>query len=127
MTDPYRQDEPTRRPEALLAEEREILVKAGKVMIVAGGIGLLGALVGLAAELDASVSDMVVQNGVTGLLSGLTLVAGLVLARLPGGSRDYTEIEKAIRSLAVVFTVKGVILMLMAAVFVLPFVLLMLP
>jgi hypothetical protein len=75
MTDPYR-EEATRRHEALLADERTLLVRAGKVMVYAGIVGLIAVLVGLKA---ASTEDVVVllrSTVLPGLFSALTLQAG---------------------------------------------------
>jgi hypothetical protein len=116
MSDPYR-DEAALRHEALLAEERALLVRAGKVMIWAGAVGLVAVLVGLQAALVASVGGLVASVALPAVFSALTLQAGVVLARLPGGSRDYREIEKAVRSLGVVYRVKGVIVLLFIALF----------
>jgi hypothetical protein len=59
----------------------------------------------------------VVSVGLPVVFAALTLRAGLVLARLPGGSRDYGEIERAVGSLGVVYVVKGVIVVMLMAMF----------
>jgi hypothetical protein len=120
MTDPYR-DEATRKHEALLAEERELLVRAGKVMVWAGIVGLVAVLVGVKIALVEGVVGIVASVALPGVFSALTLQAGLVLSRLPGGSRDYGEIEKAVKSLGVVYTVKGVIVLCFIALFAIAF------
>lgn len=120
MSDPYR-DEATRKHEALLAEERELLVRAGKVMVWAGLVGLVAVLVGGKLAIEEGVVGIVTSVLLPGIFSGLTLQAGLVLAGLPGGSRDYGEIEKAVKSLGIVYTVKGVIVLCFIALFVIAF------
>jgi hypothetical protein len=120
MSDPYR-DEATRKHEALLAEERELLVRAGKVMVWAGIVGLVAVVVGLKLAIAEGAVGIVVSVVLPGIFSALTLQAGLVLAGLPGGSRDYGEIEKAVKSLGVVYTVKGVIVLCFIALFVVAF------
>lgn len=114
--DPYR-DEDALRHEALLADERALLVRAGRMMIWAGAIGLLAVVVGLGTTLMIGGADLVVSVGLPAVFSALTLRAGLVLARLPGGSRDYGEIERAVRSLGVVYIVKGVIVLTVIGLF----------
>ncbi|MBK6918831.1 MAG: hypothetical protein IPH07_15675 [Deltaproteobacteria bacterium] len=118
MSDPYRIEGP-RSHEALLAEERALLVGAGKVMRVAGVIGLVAAVVGLLASYRADLISIALGAGLPGLLSALTLQAGMVLSRLPGGSRDYREIERAVGSLHVVYAIKGVIVLLVGGLFLL--------
>lgn len=120
MSDPYR-DEAARKHEALLAEERALLVRAGKVMVWAGVVGLIAVLVGAKLAIAEGAVGIVTSVALPGIFSGLTLQAGLVLSRLPGGSRDYSEIEKAVRSLGVVYTVKGVIVLCFIALFVVAF------
>jgi hypothetical protein len=120
MSDPYR-DEATRKHEALLAEERELLVRAGRVMVYAGAVGLVAVLVGLKMAIAEGTVGLVASVGLPGVFSALTLQAGLVLSRLPGGSRDYGEIEKAVKSLGVVYTVKGIIVLIFIGLFVLAF------
>ncbi|MBC8068406.1 MAG: hypothetical protein IAG13_08740, partial [Deltaproteobacteria bacterium] len=114
--DPYR-DEDALRHEALLADERALLVRAGRMMVWAGAIGLLAVVVGLGTTLMIGGADLVVSVGLPAVFSALTLRAGLVLARLPGGSRDYGEIERAVRSLGVVYIVKGVIVLTVIGLF----------
>lgn len=116
MNDPYR-EEATRRHEALLADERALLVRAGKVMVYAGAVGLIAVLVGLKAASTEGAVVLIRSTVLPGLFSALTLQAGLVLARLPGGGRDYHEIETAVRSLGVVYAIKGVIVLLIVAVY----------
>ncbi|MBK8239219.1 MAG: hypothetical protein IPK74_27160 [Deltaproteobacteria bacterium] len=118
MSDPYRIEGP-RSHEALLAEERALLVGAGKVMRVAGVIGLVAAVVGLLASYRADLISIALGAGLPGLLSALTLQAGMVLSRLPGGSRDYREIERAVGSLHVVYAIKGVIVLIVGGLFLL--------
>ena len=119
--DPYR-DEDALRHEALLADERALLVRAGRVMVWAGAVGLLAVLVGL-GTVDTAIAlangggGLIVSVGLPTVFSVLTLRAGLVLARLPGGSRDYGEIERAVRSLGVVYLVKGVIVLILIGLF----------
>jgi hypothetical protein len=114
--DPYR-DEDALRHEALLADERALLVRAGRMMVWAGAVGLLAVVVGLGTALAAPGASLVVSVGLPIVFSALTLRAGLVLARLPGGSRDYGEIERAVGSLGVVYLVKGVIVVVIMAMF----------
>ncbi len=118
MSDPYRV-EGRLTQEALLAEERALLVSAGKVMRVAGIVGLLAAAVGLLASFRADLVAIALGAGLPALLSALTLQAGMVLSRLPGGSRDYREIERAVGSLHVVYAIKGVIVLLVGGFFLL--------
>ena len=118
--DPYR-DEATRKHEALLAEERELLVRAGKVMVWAGVVGLVAVLVGVKMAIADGAVGIVASIALPGTFSALTLQAGLVLSRLPGGSRDYGQIEKAVKSLGVVYTVKGVIVLCFLALFAVAF------
>lgn len=118
MSDPYRIEGPVSH-EALLAEERALLVGAGKVMRIAGVIGLVAAALGLLASYHADLVSIALGAGLPALLSALTLQAGLVLARLPGGSRDYREIERAVGSLHVVYAIKGVIVLIVGGVFLL--------
>ena len=58
------------------------------------------------------------STGLPGLFSALTLQAGLVLARLPGGGRDYHALETAVRRLGVVYTIKGVVVLITVAAYV---------
>jgi len=120
MSSPYR-DESAHKFESLLADERQLLVRAGNVMVWAGAVGLVAALVGLVDAIRGGLFTVVVAVGLPAVFSALTLQAGLVLSRLPGGSRDYGEIEKAVHSLGVVYTVKGVIALCVIALFVLCF------
>lgn len=122
MSDPYR-DQDAAKLQALLDDERALLVRAGRLMLVAGALTLLSTLLGLPATLASGGVDWV-TTGVTAALAALTLQAGVVLSRLPGGSRDYRSIERALGSLRVVYTVKGVIMLavvgLMALAFLVP-------
>lgn len=109
MSDPYRV-QPAGKLEALLGEEREMLVRAGKLMVVAGVLAVLAVLVGLPSTLGGGALDWI-ADAIPAVLGALTLQAGLVLSRLPGGSRDYGQIERALGSLRVVYAVKGVIML----------------
>lgn len=109
MSDPYRDQEGSKL-EALLAEERALLVRAGKLMIAAGVLAVLSALVALPRTIGGDAFDWI-ADPIPAILGVLTLQAGLVLSRLPGGSHDYRHIERALASLRVVYTVKGVIML----------------
>jgi hypothetical protein len=110
MSDPYR-GQRAAKLEALLGEEREMLVRAGKLMVVAGVLAVLAVVVGLPTTLRGGAFDWI-ADGIPAVLGALTLQAGLVLSRLPGGSRDYGHIERALGSLRIVYAVKAVIMLL---------------
>jgi hypothetical protein len=120
MSDPYR-DQAAIKLQALLDEERALLVRAGKAMIAAGVLAILAVLVGLPMTL-ASAWFGWIADSIPLVLGIITLQAGLVLARMPGGSRDYGHIETSMASLRVVYTVKGVIMLLAVGVACLAFV-----
>jgi hypothetical protein len=117
MTDPYR-EEATRRHEALLADERTLLVRAGKVMVYAGIVGLIAVLVGLKAAVPRTWLCCSARPCCPGCSPPSRCRRGLVLARLPGGGRDYHAIETAVRSLGVVYTIKGVVVLIAVAAYV---------
>lgn len=110
MSDPYR-DRSAIELQALLDEERGLLVRAGKAMIAAGVLAILAALVGLPMTLAGTWMDWI-GDSIPLLLGIITLQAGLVLSRMPGGSHDYRQIERSMASLRVVYTVKGVLMLI---------------
>lgn len=114
--DPYR-DQAFPRQQALLDEEMQLLTRAGRVMVWAGLVGLLATALALASEIRGDIGWWSVGFGVglPGLFAGLTLQAGLVLSRLSGGSRDYTQIERAVGSLGVLFQIKGILVLVFMA------------
>ena len=110
MGDPDR-DRSAIELQALLDEERGLLVRAGKAMIAAGVLAILAALVGLPMTLAGAWFGWIADS-IPLLLGIITLQAGLVLSRMPGGSRDYRHIERSMASLRVVYTVKGALMLL---------------
>lgn len=120
MSDPYR-DQAATKLQALLDEERALLVRAGQAMVAAGVLAVVAALVGLPLTFAGTWVDWV-GDMIPVMLGALTLQAGLVLSRLPGGSRDYGHVEKAIGSLRVVYAVKGVLMLLVVGLLCLAFI-----
>lgn len=122
MSDPYRERERGLWLDKLLAEERALLVRAGNAMLAAGALGLIAVLVGLQATIQRGALGRIFDL-LPALVAGLTLSAGFTVVRLPGGSGDYKHIERALRSLRVVYQVKGAFAVLVVAFLCLVFVL----
>lgn len=116
MIGPYR-DDGVRKHEALLADERALLVRVGKAMVLAGAIGMIAAAFGVVPAIGQGVLAWCGGVVVPGALSLITVHAGLVLSRLPGGSRDYTEITRAVDALRTVYSVKGAIVLTLVGLF----------
>lgn len=110
MSDPYREGS-ANKLQALLDDERALLVRAGKMMVAAGVLTVVAAIVSLPITMAGTWLDWLFELIPAGL-GALTLQAGLVLSRLPGGGRDYSHIEKAVGSLRIVYTVKGALMLL---------------
>ncbi|MEM6992436.1 MAG: hypothetical protein AAF721_18125 [Myxococcota bacterium] len=130
---PYRATEaPTRF--TLLPEERDTVASAARWMVLAGVVGTLAVLL----ELRPIVGALVVGEGAAGpgltlvglaakalpgVLSALTLIAGLALGRIrkttPEG--DYRSIAESLRWLHVVFKVKGIVILIVCSLFALAF------